>query len=84
MAPVRIVTIHDGARLRPESREQPKLGLKVLFHVGMKIQMILRKIGEHRRLKQTPRGPIERKRMGGYFHHRGIPTGIDHLPEETL
>ena len=60
---VGVVHIHDGTAGCVKTGEEAELRLKVVFHLVMKIEMILRQIGEDRRAEYAASRPVEGKRV---------------------
>ena len=82
--PVAVVGINDRDslflfRLRGELKKQFRLGVEVIFHRPVKVEMILRKIGENRDIPLDSAGPFLRQRMRRNFHRSGTPSGVNDL-----
>ena len=77
----RIVTVHHADAAVPE---QNGLGIAVVFHRYMEIQMILGQIGEDTHRIVNAVDPVQTQGVGGGLHHRIGAPGVRHLPEEPL
>ena len=64
--------------------EQQRLGVAVVFHGLVEVQMVLGEIGEHAHRKGNAVHPVQRQRVGGYLHHHVGAARVRHLPEQAL
>ena len=65
--PVRVVDVDDADRGRALG-EEPALGLEVVLHVGVEVEVVLREVREHRDVPVDGVGARERERVGGDLH----------------
>ena len=86
---VAIVDVNDRAgllffRLRSEIMEQFGLGLEIIFHRAMKIEVVLGQIGEDGDVPFDSAGSFLGQRVRRDFHRGGAATGVDDLREQFL
>ena len=76
-----IVAIHHSPTA---AAKQQCLGITVIFHGFMEIQMIFRQIGECRHIISHGIHSVKGKGMGRYFHHHMGAAGIPHPGKQCL
>ncbi len=79
---VGIVHVHGGGPGRRE--EQPSLGLEVLLHVAVEVEVILGQVGEHGDRESDPGRPVERQRVRADLHRAGPVARLEHAPKGRL
>jgi hypothetical protein len=86
LEPVRIVSVEygQGGWLRPSPQEELLLGLKVILHGLVEVQVVASQVGENGRSKGTAVDAIENQAMGRDLHHRPARAGIAQFGQETL
>ena len=86
--PVSVVNIDDSAAfflpLTSEALEKRGLGLEVLLHRLVIIEMILCEIGENGCVEVDPARAMLHERVARNLHGHGLVSGIDHLGENFL
>ncbi len=81
--PVWIVHVDHG-NPRRGVREQSLLGLEVVLHRRVEIEVILRQVREDRRGQMDRVGPMQRQRVRGDLDRTRLVTGLEHRPERPL
>ena len=76
-----VIQVHH---CRITAAEQLRLGVAVMLHGLVEVQMILRQIGEGRHIKVNTTHPIQCDRMRGNFHNCITAAGIPHLRKQAL
>ena len=56
----------------------------VFVHRPVQVEVILRKVREHRHVKHDPRHALKRQRMGRYLHYHMRAARVRHLAEELV
>ena len=64
--------------------EQAPLGLEVVLHVLVEVEVVLGEVGEDPACEHDPLCPPERERVGGHLHDAGLVAGVEHAPERAL
>ena len=64
--------------------EQSALGLKVVLHVGVEVEVVLGEVGEGGDREADPIASPQRKRMRGDLHRAGSIAPVEHPPEGGL
>ena len=87
--PVGVVDVdHGGARREsrpgPRRDEQTPLGLEVVLHTAVEVEVVLGQVGERRDVEVDPRRAAEGQRMRGDLHHACPITRVEHPPERPL
>ena len=67
-----------------EIGEELHLGLEVVLHRAVKIEMVLGQIGEDGDVPFEAAYPFLRERVRGDFHRGGFASGVDDLREQLL
>ena len=80
----RIVDVEDARPIARQHLEQAPLGLKVMLHVLMKIEVIARQVREDGGGEARPVDAAERQRMRRHFHRAGAAPAVDHFAEKPL
>ena len=86
---VTVVDVHNRHRfgllsLAGESSEELGLGLEVIFHRAVKIEMVLSQIRENCDVPVDTACALLRQRVRGDFHHRRFATCIGDLRQQLL
>ena len=82
--PIGIVCVYNRTAIGRQFGEQPQLRLKVIFHVRMKIKMILSQVREDGNLEHAAHGAVQRQRMRRHLHNHGVQSSIRHLLQQCL
>ena len=81
--PPLVPDVHRGRRrLRP--REEPSLGLEVLLHRPVEIEVILAQVREDERVEADPVEPSERRAVRRRLDRGAAVSRVDHLAKETM
>ena len=65
-------------------RKQRRLGLEVVLHRGVVVEVVLREVGEHGARETAARHPLLRQGVGTHLHRRQTATGGGSLGELPL
>jgi hypothetical protein len=82
-AAVRVVDV-DDAHARRGVGEERALGLEVLLHVAVEVEVVLREVREHRDVPVDRRGAPQGERVRGDLHDHGAVAAVEHLRERPL
>ena len=78
----RIIHIEDSVFIRlaavGKMLKEQALGIAVIFHGFMEVQMVLGNIRQHSAVIFNACHTLQRQRMTGYFHYAVIATGTAH------
>ena len=78
----RIVDVDQARRVARQHLEQPALGLEVLLHVGMEVEVVAGQIREDARRERHAVDAMQRQRVRRHFHRAGAAPAIDHLAQQ--
>src|SRR4051812_4791618 len=81
--PVGVVGVRDP-HARQLRGEQPPLGLEVVLHRGMEVQVVLVEVGEHRGGDPDRVRPPQLERVRGDLHRARDIAGVEHRAERPL
>ena len=77
----RVVAVADGGLALAK---QLRLGIAVVLHGAVKVQMVPCKVGKGSHPEGDAPYPLQRQRMGGHLHHPIAASGISHLPQQAV
>ena len=64
--------------------EQPRLGVEVVLHRRMEVQVVAGQIGEPAHGEVHGVDPAQGQRVAGHLHHDGVDAALDHHGEQRL
>lgn len=73
-----VVVDADDPLAGPRWCEQPRLGLEVVGHVGVEVQMVLREVGEQRHVIAHPVDPVLSQGVAGDLHDDRVGPPLVH------
>jgi hypothetical protein len=80
---VGIVDVDHGA-VGPFGDEQPPLGLKVVLHVSVEVEVVLGQVRKRRHREPDSIAAPQRERVRGDLHRAGPVAAVDHAAEGGL
>ena len=76
---------HDAAGAqRRGGVEQQRLGLEVVGHAGVKVEVVPRQVGETADREMGAVHPAQRQRVTGHLHDHGVHPAFGHRREHRL
>ncbi len=82
--PTVVVVHHDDPATRPLRREQGGLGREVVLEVGVKVQMVLRQVGEAGDVVDDPVDAAQHQRVAGHLHYARRGASLAHHREQRV
>ena len=74
----------DGRGRRSSPQEQPPLGVEVVLHRRVEVEVVLAQVREDERREPDPVEAPERRAVRGRLHGAAPVPGVEHLAEEPL
>ena len=64
--------------------EQPRLGVEVVVHRRVEVQVVARQVGEAADREFHAVDPAESERVAGHLHHHGVDARLQHRRQQRL